>query len=341
MGESPAVSYMRPRTEASNNPRPSVLAIDDEVWIRELLRETLSESGYDVTLVSSAEDGLVRMQECTYECILSDVNLPGMDGITLSGLLRTLHPDVPVVLITGMADVEMARAAIQKGASDFVTKPIDLRSLPIVLERNIERRKLEAQRLHEQDYRTRFRVIEALAAAIDAKQSYTAEHSRRVQAIASAIGRRLKLEEDELSQLEMAAQVHDVGKIGVPDGILNKPGPLDDDEWEVMKDHSAQGEAIVGRVPELSSVAKIVRHHHERIDGKGYPDRLSGDEIPVLSRVIAVADAFECMTGDRVYRPGCTSEEALRRLQESAGAQFDESIVKTFLQVQQDGTGLR
>jgi putative two-component system response regulator len=339
LGESAAVPYMqsRPLSMPAEGRPLSVLAIDDEVWVRELLRDTLSECGYDVTLLSTAEDALILLRDRQFDCILSDVNLPGMDGLAFSSLLKTVQPSVPVILITGMADVDLARTAIQQGASDFVTKPIDVRSLPIVVERNMERRRVEAQRAQEQDYHTRFRVIQALAAAIDAKQSYTAEHSRRVTAIAKAIGQNMELDDDDLAVLEMAAQVHDVGKIGVPDGILNKPGPLDDEEWEVMRAHSEQGADIVGQVPELQTVARIVRHHHERIDGKGYPDRLLGDDIPILSRVIAVADAFECMTGDRVYRSACPADEALRRLEEGCGTQFDSAVVRTFLRVQREG----
>lgn len=341
MGETSAVPHtgFSPIESPGSAPR-SVLAIDDELWIRELLRDTLTETGYDVILAASAEEALLLLRDRSFDCILSDVNLPGMDGIAFSSLLSTLRPELPVILITGQADVELARSAIQQGASDFVTKPFDIRSLPIVLERNMERRRMEAQRAQEQDYRTRFRVIQALAAAIDAKQSYTAEHSRRVTAIATAIGRCMDLDEEELGLLEMAAQVHDVGKIGVPDEILNKPGPLDDAEWKIMKAHSEQGAEIVGQVPELRSIAAVVRHHHERMDGRGYPDRLIGDEIPLLSRVISVADAFECMTADRVYRPACSPEEAIRRLEESAGAQFDAAVVQTFLTVQRNGLSI-
>jgi response regulator RpfG family c-di-GMP phosphodiesterase len=329
---------MRPRPEGESNSsaaRLSVLAIDDEVWVRELLRDTLSESGYDVTLVSSAEEGIVLLQDGSFDCVLSDVHLPGMNGLALSSLVQSLQPELPVILITGMADVDMARSAIQQGACDFITKPIDLRSLPIVVERNLERRRVEAERAQLQDYKTRYHVIQALAAAIDAKQSYTAEHSRRVTAIALAIGRDMGLPAHDLSLLEMAAEVHDVGKIGVPDEILNKPGPLDSEEWKVMQDHSAQGEAIVAKVPELTEVARVVRHHHERVDGSGYPDRLAGEDIPILSRIISVADAYECMTGDRVYRAACSAEEATRRLQDSAGVQFDEIVVQKFLSLQQ------
>jgi putative two-component system response regulator len=337
LGEASALSYMQSRRLTSADTAPlSVLAVDDELWVRELLRDVLTESGYEVTVVSTAEDALIVLQDHAFDCILSDVNLPGMDGLALSSLLKTLRPELPVILITGMADVELARAAIKQGASDFVTKPIDIRSLPIVVERNMERSRLEARRAQEQDSHTRFRVIQALAAAIDAKQSYTAEHSRRVTSIATAIGRTMGLGDEDLSLLEMAAAVHDVGKIGVPDGVLNKPGPLDNSEWELMRAHSEQGADIVGQVPELKCVSQIVRHHHERIDGTGYPDRLSGDDIPILSRVIAVADAFECMTGDRVYRPACSTLEAVKRLEEGSGVQFDTAIVSAFLSVNHD-----
>ncbi len=153
-------------------------------------------------------------------------------------------------------------------------------------------------------------------------------------ALAVASARVMQLPDAEVRYLELAAQVHDVGKIGTPDHILNKPGRLNDEEWQAMRLHPVQGAEIVGRVEELAYVADIVRHHHEWINGAGYPDGLRGESIPLLSRMISVADAYEVMTSDRVYHSRLPSEEALRRLQEAAGVQFDSAVVQAFIRLQ-------
>lgn len=327
---SPPVPAERPADEVGQPVR--ILVIDDDEVIRELMARTLSDSGYRVHVAASAEDALELLRENAYDLVLSDVSLPGMDGICLSRILSQTHPSLPVVLVTSFADAEIARTALRHGATDFITKPFNINSLSIVVEQNIERRRLECLKILQYDEKLKFRSIRLLAATIDAKQSYTAEHSRRVAAIAEVIGQELALTPTEMCYLEMAALVHDVGKIGVPDSLLNKQGELTEYEWVTMRTHPAKGAEIVGQVEELAYVSDIVRHHHERIDGTGYPDRLRGESIPFLSRIVAVADAYECMTSDRAYRARLPVQEARRRLFEGAGTQFDPCVVKALIQ---------
>jgi putative two-component system response regulator len=240
---------------------------------------------------------------------------------------------MPVVLLTGLTDVELAKTSLQLGASDFITKPINVRELPIVIERNLLRRKLEVARLKEREAAVLLEAIKALASAVDAKDPYTARHSMRVSRLAFALADAIGLAPDERYVLELAAWMHDVGKIGVPDRILTKPAALVPSEFEVIKLHPTKGGEIVGHIEELGEVADAIRHHHERMDGRGYPDGLRGDAIPLTSRIIHVADAYEAMTSDRSYRQGMPRPRALAELRRHSGTQFDPELAKRFTDV--------
>ncbi len=310
-----------------------ILVVDDDEWIRDLLARVLIRYGYQVSAAPSAEEALDVLRQSPYDLLISDMILTGMNGLELTSRVAHTHPDLPIVLITAHGHAEMMRQALRQGASDFIPKPFNIETIPIVIERNLERRSLERQRVLEQDNKVMYKTIQALAAAIDAKEPYTAQHSRRVASLAVTIAEAMRLPLAEQRFLELAAHVHDVGKIGTPDHILNKPGNLDEDEWQAMRHHPVKGAEIVGRVEELSYVADVVRHHHEWLNGAGYPDGLRGESIPLLSRIIAVADAYEVMTSDRVYHSRLPSDEALRRLQAAAGVQFDAIVVQTFIRL--------
>ncbi|MCC6728949.1 MAG: response regulator [Chthonomonadales bacterium] len=314
-----------------------VLVIDDDPRIRELLVGALLGFGYLVQTASSAETALALLRDTAVELALCDVRLPGMDGVEFARFMAAAYPDVPVVLLTGFGDADLARSALRQGACDFLTKPLDIDTIPIVVARNLERGRLQRARIVEQEGTLRIRAIAALAAAIDAKQACTAEHSRRVSAITVALAGEMGLGPSDRASIELAAQVHDVGKIAVPDAVLDKDGPLTPDEWAVMRRHPGRGAEIVMQVEELREVARIVRHHHERIDGRGYPDGLREDDIPFLARVLAVADAYEAMTSDRPYRPRLGAEEAMARLRNGAGTQFDVAVVRAFGRLHERG----
>ncbi|MBI5167400.1 MAG: response regulator [candidate division NC10 bacterium] len=307
-----------------------ILVVDDEEPLRQALRDALAALGYGVSVAASGEEALQLLRERKFEMMLSDISMPGMSGIELLSLASQIHPDMPVVLLTGYGDVELARSSLQKGAGDFITKPLKLNELPIVIERNLERKRLEIKRLKEKEAQVLFQAIKALAAAIDAKEHYTAQHSQRVTQLSLILADALDLEEDQCYALELAAQMHDVGKIGIPDTVLSKVGKLTPEEWHYMRGHPAKGAEIVGQIEELSEVSSIIRHHHERMDGGGYPDGLKGEAIPLLARIIAIADAYEAMTTDRAYRRARTREQALAELRNQKGAQFDARLVEVF-----------
>ncbi len=307
-----------------------LLVVEDEESLRETLREALTSAGYEVLGAANGVEALSLLREQKFDMILSDISMPGMGGIELLGVASQIYPDMPIVLLTGYGDVELARSSLRRGAVDFITKPIKLDELPIVVERNLERKLLEKKRFKEREAHVLFQAIKALAAAIDAKEPYTAEHSQRVTRLSMVLAEELGLGEDQRYALELSAQMHDVGKIGTPDSVLKKAGKLNPEEWQYMREHPVKGAEIVGQIEELSEVASIIRHHHERVDGKGYPDGLKGEAIPLLSRIIAIADAYEAMTSDRAYRRGREREKALAELEAHAGMQFDAGLVKAF-----------
>lgn len=310
-----------------------ILVVDDDHPFRAALEVALSTLGYQVQGAYSAEEALEYLKSERFDLLLSDVSMPGMGGMKLAESAAEIFSDLPIVLITGYGDEEMVKGSLYKGACDFIIKPFRIEELPIIIVRNLERRRLELQRLKEREGEVLFQAIQALAAAVDAKDPYTASHSERVAKIALTFGKAIGLSSDEQYLLRLAATMHDVGKIGIPDCVLTKPAQLASEEWKLIKQHPSIGASIMGRIKELHLVAQAIRHHHERIDGKGYPDGLRNGAIPLLSRLIAIADAYEAMTSDRVYRKQLGRDRALEELKLYAGSQFDPDLVEVFLRM--------
>jgi response regulator RpfG family c-di-GMP phosphodiesterase len=308
-----------------------LLVVDDMEAMRLALEDSLRLQGYEVAAVGSGEEALQLLRSQHFDLLLTDQAMPGLSGIELAEAAGRIHPDIPIVLLTGHSDVELARSSLLRGASDFVTKPINVRELPIVIERNLTRRRLEAARLKEREGQVLFDAIKALSSAVDAKDPYTARHSMRVTRLSLLLAEGLGVSSDEKHLLELSASMHDVGKIGVPDQILTKPSTLTAGEFEVVKIHPVKGGEIIGHIEGLIQVADIIRHHHERIDGAGYPDGLRGEAIPLLSRVIFIADCYEAMTSDRSYRRGVSRGRALTELHCNGGTQFDPALVRVFI----------
>ncbi len=295
------------------------------------LEDSLRFQGYDVLSVASAEEALNVLRSEQFDLLLTDQAMPGLSGIELAEVTARIHPDMPIVLLTGHTDVELAKASLQRGASDFVTKPVNIHELPIVIERNVTRHRLLVARLKEREAQVMFEALKALASAVDAKDPYTARHSMRVTRLSLILADSLGLSSDDKYVLELSAWMHDVGKIGVPDHILTKGSPLTKAEFEIMKIHASKGGEIVRQIEELAQVADVIRHHHERWDGRGYPDGLRAKGIPLLSRIILIADCFEAMTSDRSYRQGPGRAHAFEELSRHAGTQFDPELADVFL----------
>ena len=308
-----------------------ILVIDDDDRICELLSHVLRRSRYYVECASGGEQALSLLSQRAFDMVVCDMHLGGMTGLALTELASNLYRDVPFILMTGYRDTALMREALRQGAVDFIPKPFDSEVIPLIIERNLERRALNLRQAEVQRQNQIFSNVQALAVAIDAKEPYTAEHSRRVARLSRATAEAMDLPSSEQQSVDWAGQVHDVGKIATPDYILLKIGRLTDDEWRIIREHPAKGAQIVGQVQDLGFVAGIVRSHHERIDGTGYPDGLCGDQIPLLSRIIAVSDAFEVMTSNRVYRSRISDAKAISRLNAGANTQFDAAVVTAFI----------
>jgi putative two-component system response regulator len=317
-----------------------LLVVDDVEAVRIALTECLGVIGYDVTAAASGVDALDLLRMERFDLMITDHTMPGLSGLELTEVVLTMHPDMPVVLLTGHTDVEMAKTSLLRWASDFVTKPVNIKELPIVVERNLTRRRMEVARLREREAQVMFEAIKALASAVDAKDPYTARHSDRVTRLSLLIGDAIGLGPEERYVLELSAWMHDVGKIGIPDSILTKPARLTVEEFDLMKKHPVKGAEIVGQIEELSRVADVIRHHHERVDGSGYPDGLIGEAIPLNARIIQIADAFEAMTSDRSYRKDPGRTYALQEIAQFSGSQFDPALAQAFLSVIADHADL-
>jgi response regulator RpfG family c-di-GMP phosphodiesterase len=340
---------MRP---ASDVRRACILIADDEEEIRNVLYELLSEN-YECQLVASAEEALARLAVMRFDIVVSDINMEGMSGLEMIPHVVDISPDTTVIMVSGTQTVESAIEALRAGAFDYVMKPFDLRHVEAAVSRALEHKQLrEAKRRYENyleelvaertaeldrtlqtledSYRT---TLKALAAALETRDRETHGHSERVVSFSLRLGRELNLTGDELRSLEFGALLHDIGKIGVPDAILHKPTQLCEAEWVRMRRHPVHGQQILQGIKFLEGAARVVGQHHEKWDGTGYPVGLRGTEIDLNARIFAVADAFDAITSDRVYRAGRPYEVAVAELAEYAGRQFDPSVVEAFRRI--------
>ncbi|HEX3250183.1 MAG TPA: HD domain-containing phosphohydrolase [Pyrinomonadaceae bacterium] len=331
---------------------PRILIVDDEVEITEILADLLSED-YECMRAGSAEEALVRLQEGQFHLVISDITMPGMSGLDMIPHIKELSPDTVVVMISGMQTVESAIGALRLGAFDYLMKPFDLRQVEAVVKRALEHHdlvvakqryenhleELVEQRTAELDralnslegaYRS---TLKALTAALETRDSETHGHSERVVSYSLRLGREYGLSSDEMKALEFGSLLHDIGKIGVPDSILRKPAKLTEEEWVRMREHPLHGQQILRGIEFLQGASRVVAQHHEKWDGTGYPLGLRKEEIDICARIFSVADAFDAITSDRVYRRGKPYEAAAQELDDWAGRQFDPKVVEAFHRV--------
>lgn len=331
---------------------PRILIVDDEVEITEILADLLSEE-YDCIRAGSAEEALTRLHEGEFQLVISDITMPGMSGLDMIPHVKEFAPDTVVVMISGMQTVESAIGALRLGAFDYLMKPFDLRQVEAVVKRALEHHdlvvakqryenhleELVEQRTIELDkalnslegaYRS---TLKALTAALETRDSETHGHSERVVTYSLRLGREYGLSSEEMKALEFGSLLHDIGKIGVPDSILRKPAKLTEEEWVRMREHPIHGQQILRGIEFLQGASRVVAQHHEKWDGTGYPLGLRKEEIDICARIFSVADAFDAITSDRVYRRGKPYEAAAQELDDWAGRQFDPKVVEAFHRV--------
>jgi len=334
------------------NIQPRLLLVDDELEITEILADLLSEN-YSCKRAASAEQALKRLEEDEFELVISDITMPGMSGLEMIPEVKRISPNTVVVMISGMQTVESAIGALRLGAFDYLMKPFDLRQVEAVVKRALEHyelvvakqryenhlEELVEQRTVELDraldsledaYRS---TLRALTAALETRDSETHGHSERVVTYSLRLGREYGLKGDEMKALEFGSLLHDIGKIGVPDSILRKPAKLTEEEWVRMREHPLHGQQILRGIEFLQGAARVVAQHHEQWDGSGYPLGLREEDIDVCARIFSVADAFDAITSDRVYRKGKSYEAAAKELDDWAGKQFDPKVVEAFHRV--------
>jgi putative two-component system response regulator len=309
--------------------RQQVLVVDDDPGIRQLLRAGLESYAFAVLTAENTAQAKEQLRTAAVSLVLCDQEMPGGNGLDLLRYVATVYPHLPFLMVTGQDEMDLARESIAAGALDFVTKPFQIDALVRQIEQCRVRVERDRLRLAQATEEVLGGTVRALVAAVDAKDPHTARHSERVTALALALGEALGLTE-ELGILTYAGLLHDVGKIAVPEHILTKPGQLDAEEWRIIQRHPGRSAEILQQVPALAEVATIVRHHHECLDGQGYPDGLVGEAIPFLTRLLTIADVYEAVTADRAYRRVYSATEAKRVLWEGRGTAFDPDLVSLF-----------
>ena len=333
----------------------NVLIVDDDWQVREVLHEIFFSAGYTCQLAGDGREGLEAFRATLPPLTVTDLKMPVMDGIALLQAIREADTDAAVIVLTGAADVKTAIESLKLGAHDFIMKPVNVDELLIAAERALERRSLLVERreyqavlerrvdeatenlekAYHQLQHTYQQTLEALGAALDSRDVGTESHSRRVHGYSLALAREHGIPEDHLTDLAHGVLLHDIGKIGIPDAILLKPGTLTPDEWKVMRTHPEIGKRLIEKIPFLHGAIPVVWCHHEKWDGAGYPRGLAGEAIPLNARIFSVVDAFDAMTFDRPYSKAIPFDAAIAEIKRCAGAHFDPHVVESFLRVPQ------
>ena len=328
------------------NKQGKILIVDDEEVIRRLLHQKLSSEGYQCQEAGSADEALEKLRSSAVELVLLDIKMPGKSGDELLPEIKAIYPDTAVIMATALVDTRLAIQCMKQGAYDYLTKPFSLDEVILSVDRALERRRLELenrdyqqhleQKVEAQARRIRssfLNAITALAYALEAKDKYTSGHSQRVAEISVVIAKEMGLPEHSIERIRQAGLIHDIGTIGVREPVLNKPGRLTDEEFQHVKEHCEMGEHILAPIVEDEEILKMVSGHHERYDGTGYPDRLSGEQIPLGARILAVADTYDAMTSERPYREAMSTEKACTEIECGKGTQFDPEIADAFLRI--------
>jgi len=328
-----------------------ILIVDDEPTICSLIDRRLTREGYSCVTANNGKEALDLFLKKPFSLVLSDIRMPEMDGIELLKTIRALSPKMMMVMVTGYPEINMAVEALRLGAYDFILKPADLELVVHSVKRALEKKKLveeveayqkNLERLVEErtaklrqayDFLKKGHLdsVKVLAEAIEAKDPYTRGHSDRVRKMSLTLAGHLGFAKDRLENLELGALLHDIGKIGIKDEILQKHESFTPEEYQYIQEHTLMGVKIVEGIDFFKNKVSMIRHHHEHFDGSGYPDGLVGEAIPLEARIIAITDAFDAMTSTRPHHGPSPLEDVLQEMEKCKGKQFDPEILEIFL----------
>jgi putative two-component system response regulator len=321
----------KPKSKNADQEKSCVLIVDDNEMNLKLIQAILNDQSYEVLTAQSGEQALVIMQNKEVDLVHLDVMMPGLDGFEVCRRIKSRENTrlIPVVLITALDDLDSRVKGMESGADDFITKPVNRIEIRARTHSLLRNRKLNNRLANIEN------VLFSLANAVEAKDRYTQGHTTRVAAMATSLGRRMGLCDKELDALRIGGILHDIGKIGIPEHILNKPVPLDHHEWDVMKQHCDIGHKICHPLGKTLGLAlEVIRSHHEKLDGSGYPDGLPAERIPLVARIMAVADIYDALITERPYRPALSRKEALDILNKDGEAdKLDRKVVEIMTQI--------
>jgi response regulator RpfG family c-di-GMP phosphodiesterase len=329
-------------------PTRRVLLVDDEESIRTAIGKFLKARGYEVAVSDGGAAALDLLQRERFDALLCDVRMPGMSGTEVVPRAMELRPDLAVLMLTAVNDAPTATEALANGAMDYLMKPVALDDLAKAVERALRKREMDVQRRtvermirEEVAVRTEelrreqaalaemsISIVRALASAQEAKDPFLRGHSQRVAALGASIASGMGLPDDAVEDIRLSGQLHDIGKIGVPEELLHKPGPLTAEEYVLVKEHVRIGMDILTPLAPLARALPAIHDHHERWDGRGYPRGLAGEHISIGGRILAAADAFDALTSRRAYREPMTPHETIDLLLSTAGAHLDPIVVE-------------
>jgi putative two-component system response regulator len=328
-----------------------ILIVDDEKMIYSVVARRLAKEGYPCVMANNGREALGHFYKDNFSLIISDIRMPEMNGLELLKNVKAVRPNMMFIIMTAYPEMEMAVEAIRLGATDFIIKPVDLELVVFSVKKALEQKKMEEQ--IEAHHKNLEKLVEertsklqhallvikkghldsvmALAGAIDAKDPYTRGHSDRVRKMSVRIGMKMGFSEDKLESLVFGALLHDIGKIGIRDEVLQKKGQLSPEEYQYVQQHPLIGVKIVEGIDFFKDKIPMIRNHHEHFDGSGYPDGLIGEVIPLEARIIAVPDAFDAMTSLRPHRKAIPVDEVIEEMERGNGKQFDPQILEIFL----------